>query len=262
MKLKLYQLDAFANRPFEGNPAAVCPLEHWLDDAVMQNIASENNLSETAFFVKQGDVYDLRWFTPSSEVKLCGHATLASAYVIFNELGHAGDTIRFNTRSGELGVSRKDNLLSLDFPSQPPQHCELPQPLIDAINITPLECLKHDDYILVFESERDIRHLVADYRLLSTLDLRGVCITAPGDTLDFVSRFFAPKYGIDEDPVTGSSFTQLTPYWASKLDKSCLQAKQISPRGGEVECELRGERVRISGRVMKYMDATIYLDTQ
>ncbi len=260
MKLKLYQLDAFASRLFEGNPAAVCPLDYWLDDAVLQNIASENNLSETAFFVKQGDAYDLRWFTPSSEVKLCGHATLASACVIFNELDPTADTIRFNTQSGELSVSRQGELLSLDFPSQPPQHCEMPPALSDAINITPVECLKHHDYILVFESEHEVRNLVADYRLLSTLDLRGVCVTAPGDTLDFVSRFFAPKYAIDEDPVTGSSFTQLTPYWSTRLGKLCLQAKQISPRGGEVECELMGDRVRISGKVTKYMDATIYLD--
>lgn len=260
MELKLYQLDAFASQLFEGNPAAVCPLESWLDDAVMQKLAAENNLSETAFFVKQGDAYDIRWFTPSSEVNLCGHATLASAYVVFNELGFPGDTIHFNSKSGELRVTRNGTLLSLDFPSQPPHECKPPEALLRAINFTPVECLMHDDYILVLESEDQVRNISPDFRLLSTLDLRGVCITAPGDKHDFVSRFFAPKHGIDEDPVTGSSFTQLAPYWSKRLNKTCLSARQISARGGEVECELVGDRVRISGKVTRYMNATIYLD--
>ena len=257
MQLPIYQIDAFASEVFRGNPAAVCPLGRWLDDEQMQAIAEENSLSETAFFIKQGDIYHLRWFTPVAEVDLCGHATLASAFVILNILEPGATRVRFMTRSGELIVTRRDSLLTMDFPAQHPQPCQAPQALIEGLGETPRELLTGEDYFAVFESENVIRNLQPDMRCLKKLDRRGVIVTAPGETVDFVSRFFAPKLGVNEDPVTGSAHCALTPYWSAKLKKQTLTARQLSHRGGDLHCKLAGDRVFISGRAVKYMEGTI-----
>lgn len=257
MELTIYQIDAFASKPFEGNPAAVCPLNEWLPDELLQSIASENNLSETAYFVKNNTSYHVRWFTPTHEVDLCGHATLASAYVIFNILGNNENVILFESKSGLLTVKRNNNLLEMDFPSQPPVNCEIPQQILEAFDESPVECLQSEDYIIVFENEEAVLNANPKLSLLSELDLRGVAITSKSGKYDFITRFFAPKYGINEDPVTGSAFTQLIPYWANKLNKQSLSAKQVSKRGGEIECVYSGDRVLISGKAAKYMAGTI-----
>ncbi len=259
MEIKLYQIDAFANKVFEGNPAAICPLDEWLADDVLQKIAAENNLSETAFFVANGSDYDIRWFTPVHEVKLCGHATLASAYVIFNLLDYEKNTVSFSSKSGALTVKKNNDWLEMDFPSQKPQICEIPEAIYKAFDMTPIECLKREDYIVVFEKEEDVLRAAPDLARLSQLDLRGVAITARANQYDFIARFFAPKYGINEDPVTGSAFTQLIPYWSEKLNKKELLAKQVSARGGEVRCMDLHERVSISGKAASYMSGTISL---
>jgi len=262
MKLTIYQVDAFANKVFEGNPAAICPLQKWLADDVMQNIAAENNLSETAFFVPTNTGYHIRWFTPVHEVDLCGHATLAAAQVIFQQFEKDKSELYFESKSGALSVSKKregrnTQRLDMNFPSQPPTVCVTPQLIVDAFNTEILECLQSQDYIVVFDSVDSVKKARPDLSLLSKLNLRGVVITArdtnAASGLDFVSRFFAPKYGIDEDPVTGSSFTQLIPYWSEILGKNVLSAKQVSRRGGEVACEYKGERVRISGKAVQYL---------
>lgn len=257
MKLTLYQIDAFASKVFEGNPAAICPLEAWLPDELMQSIAIENNLSETAFFVQTDNGYHIRWFTPAHEVDLCGHATLASAYVIFDLLGYKQNTIAFESRSGVLTVKRENDWLEMDFPSQPPVKCDTPEQIVRAFTDTPIECLKSEDYIVVFEHEASVVNASPDFSLLSGLDLRGVAITSTSGKYDFVTRFFAPKFGINEDPVTGSAFTQLIPYWSNRLNKQRLNAKQVSSRGGEVGCVYAGDRVQISGKAVKYMVGTI-----
>ena len=257
MRLPIYQIDAFASEPFSGNPAAVVPLEEWLPEERMQAIAEENNLSETAFFVAENGAYRIRWFTPLDEVDLCGHATLASAFVLFSELAFQGDTIRFRSRSGDLKVTRVDGLLTLDFPSQPPSPCAAPPALADALGRQPLECLQGEDYLAVFESQDDIAAIEPDFALLARLDRRGVIVTAPAIEHDFVSRFFAPALGVPEDPVTGSSFTQLAPYWSGRLGKRRMNARQVSQRGGDVVCELAGDRVLISGRALKYLEGWI-----
>jgi len=257
MQLTMYQIDAFASQRFEGNPAAICPLESWLPDDLMQAIAMENNLSETAYFVPTANGFHLRWFTPVHEVKLCGHATLASAYVIFNLLGYAQDSIVFDTLSGPLTVTRKGDWLEMDFPAQPPQACATPAAIVEAFGRQPLACLKAEDYLVVFDDERFVRDTQPDLRALAQLDLRGVAITAASRDYDFVTRFFAPRYGIDEDPVTGSAFTQLIPYWAQTLNKQQFQARQVSQRGGVVRCELDGARVRIAGQAVKFLQGQI-----
>jgi len=259
MKLALYQIDAFAEQAFEGNPAAVVPLETWLDDDVMQAIAEENNLAETAFFVPTETGFYIRWFTPTTEVNLCGHATLASAYVLFNILGFEAEEIIFDSLSGPLTVTKKDELLTLNFPTQKPVPCDIPQALVDGLGQRPIECYKFEDYVAVFESEEDITNIIPKHSSLEQLDLRGVIVTAPSSHYDFVARFFAPKYGIPEDPVTGSAYTKLTPLWAEKLNKLQFNAKQLSARGGKVQCELQGDRVLISGTAIKYMEGTIEL---
>ena len=262
MRLPLYQIDAFANRPFEGNPAAVVPLETWLSDELMQAIAEENNLAETAFFVPIKGGFHIRWFTPNNEVKLCGHATLASAYVLYNCLGHESDTIKFESLSGELLVSKKDEILTLDFPAQKPKSCPAPEALIMGLGKftkSPVEVLRNEDYLCVLGSEDELARMNPDYNLLNQLDLRGVIVTASSKEYDFVARFFAPKYGIPEDSVTGSAYTQLVPYWAEKLSKKQFKAKQISSRGGELFCELSGDRVFISGKAIKYLEGSIEL---
>jgi PhzF family phenazine biosynthesis protein len=261
MELNLYQIDAFASRPFEGNPAAVCPIDEWLPDEIMQAIAEENNLSETAFFIPTGDGFHIRWFTPTSEVDLCGHATLASAYVLFNILGYKGDKVVFDSRSGVLTVTKDDEWLVMDFPVQPPVLCEIPQEIVKAFDEAPLECLKSEDYMVVFEREMDIETANPDFEQLKKLDLRGVIITAKSSGYDFITRFFAPKYGVPEDPVTGSAYTQLAPYWASKLGKKRFNVKQVSIRGGELSCEIVDDRVLISGKAIKYLEGKIKIET-
>lgn len=257
MKIPLYQIDAFANRLFSGNPAAVCPLEAWLPDATLQSIAAENNLAETAFFVGRGGAYQLRWFTPVTEVDLCGHATLASAFVVFGVLEPSLDEVRFETKSGPLSVARDGELLALDFPSRPPVPCAAPSGLIEALQATPRELLKARDHLAVFESEDEVRSLRPDMERLKRVDCFAVIATAAGREADFVSRFFAPAVGIPEDPVTGSAHCTLTPYWARRLAKTRLQARQLSARGGELLCEDLGERVRIAGRAVLYLEGAI-----
>jgi len=255
--IKLYQVDAFAERLFAGNPAAICPLDAWRDDALLQAVAAENNLSETAYFVPSERGFHLRWFTPVTEVDLCGHATLAAAYVIFEILGHHGETITFETRSGDLTVSRRGTGLEMDFPAIRPQACEPPPALVAALGRRPSEVLVADDYLAVFEDESIIHDLSPDYAKLRELDRRGVIVTAKGREVDFVSRFFAPKYGIDEDPVTGSAHCALTPYWSGRLDKTRLSARQLSRRGGDLQCELNGERVTLVGKAILFMQGEI-----
>lgn len=258
MKLTLYQVDAFAEKSFEGNPAAVIPLDSWLPDKMMQTIALENNLSETAFFVSEGNGYQIRWFAPLHEVDLCGHATLASAYVLYEHLGFTGSQIEFQSRSGILKVQKKDGWFQLDFPAQPPHPCEIPDQILRSFG-NPNECLVSEDYMVVLTDEISVINVVPNFFDLASMDKRGIIVTAFSERYDFVSRFFAPKFGINEDPVTGSSFTQLIPYWGERLGKSQMIAKQVSARGGIVLCELSGDRVLISGRASLYMQGTIDL---
>ncbi|MGH9947100.1 MAG: PhzF family phenazine biosynthesis protein [Pyrinomonadaceae bacterium] len=261
MKLEIFQVDAFTSKPFGGNPAAVVPLDAWLPDEVMQNIALENNLSETAFFVKSDNAYDLRWFTPTFEIDLCGHATLASAYVIFDLLKLEETRIKFSSqKSGELGVEKNGDVLTLDFPSRPPVACEAPEGLFEAIGKTPREVLKSRDYFLVYESEQDILDLKPNFSKLAEIPTHAVIVTAKGETSDFVSRFFAPEAGINEDPVTGSAHCNLIPYWAEKLGKTEMFARQVSARGGELFCELSGDRVKIGGNATLYLKGEIYVE--
>lgn len=258
MKIPIYQVDAFTSVVFSGNPAAVCPLEQWLPDATLQAIAAENNLSETAFFIPKAGHYELRWFTPITEIDLCGHATLASAFVIFNFLDPASEEVRFlSPRSGELTVFRENDLLKMDFPSQLPKVCAPPADLVAGLGAEPMEVLQAEDYLAVFGSEAEISALRPDPQRLAKLDKRGVIVTAQGDQVDFVSRFFASKFGIDEDPVTGSAHCALIPYWKSKLGKSTFHARQVSARGGELFCKDRGRRVTISGKAVIYLQGMI-----
>ena len=257
MNLKIYQVDAFTTKPFHGNPAAVVPLENWLPAETMQNIALENNLSETAFFVKNGEGYDLRWFTPTFEIDLCGHATLASSFVIFNILGSRDRVLKFQTKSGLLTVEKDGDRFILDFPSRPAQAAEIPEGLIEAIGKKPNEVLKSRDYVLVYDNEDDIREISPDFSALSKIPTHAVIVTAPGTDSDFVSRFFGPAIGIPEDPVTGASHCNLIPYWSEKLGKETLFARQLSARGGELFCELAGDRVRIGGNATLYLQGEI-----
>jgi PhzF family phenazine biosynthesis protein len=260
MKLRIYQIDAFSSKLFEGNPAAVCPLDRWLPDNIMQSIAQENNLAETAFYVGKDGQYQIRWFTPANEVDLCGHATLAAAHVLFRLHGVAKSPVTFQSRSGPLKVFREDNLLTLDFPAQVGAPCETPPEMIEALGATPRECYRAMDYMAVFESEDEITKIRPDFRRLKDLQLRGVIITARGNTSDFVSRFFAPNCGIDEDPVTGSAHCTLAPYWAQRLGKTTLSARQLSNRTGALRCRVDGDRVFISGPTVAYMEGTIEID--
>ena len=257
MEIPLYQIDAFASKRFEGNPAAVCPLDKWLPDEIMQSIAAENNLSETAFFVPKGNGFQIRWFTPVSEVDLCGHATLATAYVLFDILAYKKDSIEFDSKSGILVVTKDSERLVMDFPAQPPVPCDMPEEIGKAFKTAPIECLKSEDYIVIFEREIDVESADPNFEVLKGLDLRGVIITARSTRYDFVARFFAPRYGVPEDPVTGSAYTQLAPYWASKLGSKKFSVKQMSSRGGELTCEIADDRVFITGRAIKYMEGKI-----
>ncbi len=262
MELTLYQVDAFADRLFKGNPAAVCPLSAWLPEETLQAIAMENNLSETAFFVKEESGWHIRWFTPTAEVKLCGHATLASAFVYFTHLAPEAEQIVFNSLSGPLTVTRNGEWLTLDFPQQAIEAVEHPDLLVDALGVEPCEVYAADDWLVLLENEAQVRELQPNFYLLKQLERRGIIVTAKGDECDFVSRFFAPKYGIDEDPVTGSAHTKLAPFWAARLGRQRLHARQLSTRGGELFCEVKGGRVLISGCVVPYLQGTINLNEQ
>ncbi|MCU0370008.1 MAG: PhzF family phenazine biosynthesis protein [Bacteroidales bacterium] len=260
MQVPLYQVDAFTDRLFGGNPAGVCPLEQWLPDETMQKIAMENNVSETAFFVKKGDGFHIRWFTPKVEVNLCGHATLASAHVIFQYMDFKGDMISMESRSGVLKVRKEGDLLILDFPGNKPQRTPLPDDFVQSLNITPVQCFRgKEDYLLLYKSQREIESLVPDFRRMEKTDARAVIVTAPGDRVDFVSRFFAPRVGIDEDPVTGSAHTVLIPFWAEKLGKTEMNALQLSRRGGVIFCRLNGDRVDIGGRAVTFMKGEMFI---
>jgi len=261
MKLPIYQVDAFTNKLFGGNPAAVVPLENWLPDNQMQKIAAENNLAETAFFISQGDNFELRWFTPEMEIDLCGHATLATAHIIFSELGYQQQTIHFHTlKAGTLTVTQTAQVYTLDFPSRPAKSSSAPENLLAALGgKPPIEVLASRDLMLVYETEEDITTLQPDFSALAKIDLLGVIVTAKGNECDFVSRFFAPSAGINEDPVTGSSHCNLIPYWAEKLGKTKLHAFQLSARRGELWCELKGDRVLMAGEAITYLKGEIYI---
>ncbi|MEE2729665.1 MAG: PhzF family phenazine biosynthesis protein [Pseudomonadota bacterium] len=259
MELPLYQVDAFASRVFEGNPAAVVPLSSWLPDATLQAVAAENNLAETAFFVQEEADYRIRWFTPTVEVKLCGHATLAAAFILYERMGESAPSIEFQSLSGPLSVSRQGARLTLDFPAQPGSPCDPPAALLKGLGVEPQACLASEDYLVVLESEAQVLALQPDMEALKALDLRGVAVTAPGTRQDFVVRFFAPRCGIPEDPVTGSAYTELAPYWSRRLDKLDLTARQVSPRGGDVVCSIEGDRVKISGSACLYLEGSIYV---
>lgn len=261
MDLSIFQVDAFAANVFAGNPAAICPLREWLDDAVLQSIAAENNLSETAFFVPEGDGYRLRWFTPQCEVDLCGHATLASGFVLLNILAPQTSSVRFNTRSGVLTVSRDGDLISMDFPALPPWECR--NPPIEVVRELrsegqPFSVFQTKSrYFVIYENEEQVRNADPDFEILKKLHPFSVCITARGKQSDFVSRYFVPSYGIPEDPVTGSTHSSLVPYWAKRLQKEKLHARQLSKRKGDLWCELKGERVILKGKAILYLTGSI-----
>ena len=261
MKLSIYQADAFTNQLFSGNPAAVVPLKEWLPAPEMQKIALENNLAETAFFIPQGEDFELRWFTPELEIDLCGHATLATAHIIFTELGYKRDSIHFHTlKAGTLSVTKNTDLYTLDFPSRPAKMCKIPDGLLDAIGgKPPIEVLSARDMMLVYDTEADVLALKPDFGALAKIDIMGVIATAKGDNSDFVSRFFIPVAGINEDPVTGSAHCNLIPYWAEKLGKNKLHAFQVSARRGELWCELMEDRVLITGKAITYLKGEIYI---
>lgn len=259
MKIPYYEIAAFTSRPFSGNPAGVCILNEWLPDQLMQSIAAENNLPETAFMIEREKYFDLRWMTPTTEIDLCGHATLASAHVIFQYLGRRRDIVNFQSPSGELMVERVDDRLVLDFPSRPATPCAPPAGLAEALRAEPMEVSKGRDYYAVFDRQEDVAAIAPDFEALARLDAQGVVVTAPGNDCDFVSRYFAPRAGIPEDPVTGSTHCALIPYWSNRLGRKELLARQLSHRGGELFCEDRGARVGIGGKVVLYLEGTIHI---
>ncbi len=259
MKQVIYQVDAFTRELYKGNPAAVCIMAAWPDREIMQHIASENNLSETAFAVPVNDRYEIRWFTPRMEVELCGHATLAAAHVLFGHLNHPFDRIYFESlHSGTLTVERSGDWLILDFPADSLEEMAVPEIIITALHKAPLKAFRgKTDFMFVFASQYEIESLQPDFDLLARVGARGIIVTALGNKYDFVSRFFAPRAGINEDPVTGSAHTVLIPYWSKLLGKKKMMARQLSERGGELVCEMRGKRVKISGQAVTYMTGEI-----
>lgn len=257
MKIPFYQVDAFASQVFAGNPAGVCLLDDWLSDTILQSIATENNLPETAFLVRRGTYYDLRWFTPELEIDLCGHATLASGHVIFEYVGHNSKCVEFMSKGGKLSVEKRDDLLFLDFPSRKPEDCDPPESIDNILGLSPSQILSSRDLLVVFDDEIAIRNLAPDLKAVAELDHFALIVTAPGKKSDFVSRFFAPGAGIPEDPVTGSAHCTLIPYWSERLGKRELHAFQLSKRGGELFCTDRGDRVSIGGRAVTYLSGTI-----
>ncbi len=259
MRVSYFQIDAFSSRVFGGNPAGVCLLESWLPDEVLKQIAAENNLSETAFVEPRGEDFDLRWFTPTREVDLCGHATLASAFVLFEERKIAAPELRFHTQVGALGARRDGEVVVLDFPAWKAEPTGVPAALADGLGWIPRDVHKTRDYLAVFTDADEVAGLAPDMAQLARLDCLGLIATAPGRDCDFVSRFFAPGAGIPEDPVTGSAHCTLIPYWSRRLGKTKLRARQLSARGGELFCEDRGERVGIGGRCALYSRAELVL---
>jgi PhzF family phenazine biosynthesis protein len=258
MNIKIYQVDAFTSHLFSGNPAAVCPLDKWLDDQILHNIAMENNLAETAFYINENGRLGIRWFTPKVEVALCGHATLATAHVLFNHEGYQGTEITFDSLSGPLRVTKTDELLTLDFPSDIVKPSSLTTELRTAFHILPSEVWKgKTDYMLVYDNEEIIAGLQPDFGILAKAPVRGIIVTAKGRKSDFVSRFFAPGSGVDEDHVTGSAHTLLTPYWSDKLGKQAMKAIQLSPRKGYLQCTFSGDRVMIGGNAKTYLKGSI-----
>lgn len=259
MKIPIYQVDAFSDQLFKGNPAAVCPLANWLPDELMQNIAQENNLAETAFIVPKGNGFEIRWFTPTVEVDLCGHATLASAYVVFHELGHADEQVNFHSpRSGPLTVTKSGGQLVLDFPCDTIEQITVEPIHSVGLSKAPLAVYQgKTDLLFVYETEADIRNLQPDFEALKIHLVRGIIVTAPGENIDFVSRFFGPACGVNEDPVTGSAHTTLAPYWSSILGKQTMTAMQLSQRTGSLTCSLKGDRVEIAGKSVLYLRGEI-----
>lgn len=261
-KIKIFQVDAFANKRFEGNPAAVCLLSYWISDEIMQNIAAENNLAETAFVVPGDNHFEIRWFTPALEVDLCGHATLAAAYIIFEHLKYKEDILKFHSlRSGALNVVKEDEIFYLDFPKDTLIPESNNKRIEGSIGVLPEYVFKgKTDYLAVLKTENELQNIIPNLELIAGLDARGLIVTAPGREVDFVSRFFAPQSGIDEDPVTGSAHTTLIPYWSNKLQKKELKARQISGRGGNLICKDKGERVIIGGKAKLYLSGEIYIN--
>ena len=260
MTIPIYQVDAFTENLFGGNPAAICPLDEWLPAPQLQKIAAENNLAETAFFIPVGNDFELRWFTPEVEIDLCGHATLATAHVLFTILGYERAVIHFHTlKAGTLSVHRNGDKYILDFPSRIPDATEIPPGLVEAIGGNPVEVLRSRDYFLVYKSESEVVSLEPDFFALAKIDSIGFIATAPGDNCDFVSRFFAPSAGINEDPVTGSAHCNLIPYWANRLGKENMHAFQVSARRGELWCQHKGDRVLMSGKAVTYLKGEIFL---
>ena len=256
--MKIYQVDAFTEKVFSGNPAAIVPLDEWLDPHILQEIAVENNLSETAFFVKNEDnSYRIRWFTPETEVDLCGHATLASAHVLYEFLNFDGEKVVFESNSGQLTVHKENNLYWMDFPSNPPEHVPVPKLLPEAIGVIPIYTGINTDLLVLVQDEETVRSIRPDLLILKKMEVRGTIITAPGKDVDFVSRFFAPSVGVPEDPVTGSAHTVLTPFWSRRLKKQKLKARQVSKRGGNLICIQKGDRVKIGGHAVTYMTGEI-----
>ena len=256
----IYKVDAFTNNLFGGNPAAVCPLKEWLSDDIMQKLATENNLSETAFFVKEGEDFHIRWFTPEYEIDLCGHATLASAFVIFNYLDYSYGTIRFHCKSGLLEVNNLGEMIELNFPSRMPETIDAPENLLNGISLHPTHMLKSRDYFLVYDNEELVKAFVPDFNYLNRLeDCIGIIVTSKGNEADFVSRFFVPNSVIGEDPVTGSAHCSLIPYWAKELGKTTLTAQQLSARKGELVCHYKGDRVTMAGKAVLYLKGEYYL---
>ncbi|MFC4635858.1 PhzF family phenazine biosynthesis protein [Dokdonia ponticola] len=264
MEIKIFQIDAFTDRLFGGNPAAVCPLDHWLEDETLQNIAIENNLAETVFFVPLSDNhFHIRWFTPEIEMDLCGHATLAATFVIFEHLGCTDTEVMFDSQSGPLKVTKANEYLELDFPSRPPQKATLPKNISDGLNIQPLEVWKARDYLLVYNAEEDIKNITPNIEIINqiNIDPGGIIVTALGnaDDVDFVSRLFTPQATVFEDPVTGSAHCTLVPFWAERLHKTDFRALQISKRGGELLCRLQNDRVLIKGKAVTYLQGVIHV---
>lgn len=254
MTLNLYQVDAFTNQIFKGNPAAIIPLEKWLPDETMQALAAENNLSETAFIIPKGDDFELRWFTPAIEVRLCGHATLATAHVLFEQLNYKEDSIRFHTKSGVLTVEKEEDFLVMNFPADELEEIAILKEVQDGLGAKVEKLYKgKDDYLAILDSQQTLEQLTPDFRMLTQLDSRGIIATAKGEEFDFVSRGFFPKAGIDEDPVTGSAHTTLTPYWSNVLGKKTLTARQLSQRTGDLICTLDSDRVLLKGQAVLYL---------
>lgn len=261
MKIPYYQVDAFSGEVFGGNPAGVCLLGQWLDDATMQAVAAENNLSETAFITPDEEAdFKIRWFTPVTEVDLCGHATLASAYVVFNYMNEPSEAITFASRSGPLTVKRNGELLAMNLPRREAAPCDMPVMLAEGLATEPVEVYRGEDYLAVYENERQVRELNPDFEKLARLDCFTIIATAPGEDADFVSRVFAPAQGIPEDPVTGSAHCTLIPYWSKRLGRDKLRALQVSRRGGELFCKDLGDRVEVAGRAVTYLEGVINVD--